>query len=154
MNKWFLVVVSYTKEYRDGTLKRVSEHYLLNAVSFMDAEKKIYEEVGETVRGEFVVKDIKKKPVEDIFLYEDSENMFELKVKYIVEDADSGQEKKLVKLFIVEAKDIIEACQRFKEMMSGAMSCFTITAVSVSKIEQIFTTEGFQYEIEEVESVN
>ncbi len=79
MNKWYLVTVTYIKEFTDGTLKRITEHYLLNACSFTDAEAKIYEEVGEFVRGEFLVKGIKSKNFADIFKYDDADEYWIIK---------------------------------------------------------------------------
>ncbi len=51
MNSWYTIKVKFTKEFQDGTLKRVTEPYLINSMSFTDAEARIYKEVGEFVRG-------------------------------------------------------------------------------------------------------
>ena len=71
MNSWFTVKVKYTKQLEDGQLKRVTEPYLLDAVSFTDAEARIYEEMGQIIRGEFIVTNIAKTEFADIFQYED-----------------------------------------------------------------------------------
>ncbi|MEY4215549.1 MAG: hypothetical protein RLZZ68_5 [Bacteroidota bacterium] len=55
MNSWFTVRVKYTKQLENGTLKRVTEPYLLAAMTFTDAEARIYEELGSYIRGEFMV---------------------------------------------------------------------------------------------------
>jgi hypothetical protein len=55
MNSWFTVKVKYTKQLENGTFKRVSEPYLLAAMTFTDAEARIYEELGSSIRGEFQV---------------------------------------------------------------------------------------------------
>ena len=55
MNSWFTVKVKYTRQLENGTFKRVSEPYLLAAMSFTDAEARIYEELGSRIRGEFNV---------------------------------------------------------------------------------------------------
>ena len=60
MNNWYTVKVKFTKEFQDGTLKRVTEPYLVSSLSFTEAEARIYQEVGEFVRGEFLVTSISK----------------------------------------------------------------------------------------------
>ena len=142
MNTWFLVVVKFTKEFTDGTLKRVSEHHLISAVSFTDAERSIYQEVGQYVRGEFTVQRVAKKNISDIFVYDDSDNIYECKVSYISEDADSGKEKKFVSLYLVDAKDIKEAHIRIEESLKGLMITFDITVIVKSKIVEIFPFDG------------
>jgi hypothetical protein len=71
MNSWFTVRVKYTKQLENGTLKRVTEPYLLAAMTFTDAEARIYEELGSYIRGEFMVVGIARTDLSDIFQYED-----------------------------------------------------------------------------------
>lgn len=109
MNNWYLVTVKFTKEFQDGSLKRVSEPYLVSALSFTEAEARIYTEVGEFVRGEFLVKAIARVDFADIFHYDDAEDWFKCKVSYKTEDADSGKEKKVNNYFLVSAHSVKEA---------------------------------------------
>ncbi len=66
MNSWFTVKVKYTKQLDNGTFKRVSEPYLLAAMTFTDAEARIYEELGALIRGEFIVTGISRTDIHDI----------------------------------------------------------------------------------------
>ena len=93
------VKVKYTKQFTDGTLKRVTEPYLVNSISFTDAEARIHQEVGEFVRGEFMVTSISKTDFADIFHYDDAEVWYKCKVAYVSEDAESGKEKKINKVY-------------------------------------------------------
>ena len=67
MNSWYTVKIKYIKELEDGRLKSVSEPYLVDSVSFTDAEARMYEEVGSQVRGEFLITGITKTDYADIF---------------------------------------------------------------------------------------
>jgi len=60
MKQWFLCKVKYQKEDENGRLKSVTEPYLVDAVSFTEAETRMYEEMGERVRGEFMITGISK----------------------------------------------------------------------------------------------
>jgi hypothetical protein len=142
MNTWYTAAVRYTKEFTDGTLKRTTEKYLLNTMSFTDAEARIYKEVGEYVRGEFQVTALQKTNYADIFFYDDAEIWYNVKLAYVTEDADTGKEKKVTNLFLVSAHNIKEAYERMEESMKGLMAHFTILKIEKSPIIDIFPYEA------------
>lgn len=138
MRKWYEVKVKYTKQMEDGTLKSVTEPYLLDAVSFTDAEARIYEELGEQIRGEFLITAIAIRDFADIFHYEDADYWFKCKVVYVSVDADSGKEKKVSNDFLVTAANVKEASARVNESLSSMLVSFEIPAVALTKIVDIF----------------
>jgi len=138
MNTWHTVKVKYTKQLQDGTLKRVTEPYLVNSISFTDAEARIHQEVGEFTRGEFLVSGISKTNITDIFHYDDADVWFKGKVKYVTEDADGGKEKAVTNYFLVSAENVKQAYERLGESLKGMQVDFEIPAVSVTPILEIF----------------
>jgi hypothetical protein len=142
MNSWFTVKVKYTKQLEDGQLKRVTEPYLLDAVSFTDAEARIYEEMGQIIRGEFIVTNIAKTEFADIFQYEDEFTWYKCKVSYLSVDADSGKEKRVTNQFLVSASNVKEAYERLQESLSDMMVSFDVPMIQVSPIVDIFPYDG------------
>ncbi len=138
MNSWYTIKVKFTKEFQDGTLKRVTEPYLVSSLSFTEAEARIYTEVGEFVRGEFLVTSIAKTDFADIFHYDDAEDWYKCKVSYISEDADSGKEKKVNNNFLVSAHNVKEAYERIEESLKGLMVSYEIPMISLTPIVEIF----------------
>ena len=138
MNNWYTVKVKFTKEFQDGTLKRVTEPYLVSSLSFTEAEARIYQEVGEFVRGEFLVTSIAKTDFADIFHYDDAEDWYKCKVSYVTEDADSGKEKKVNNNFLVSAHSVKEAYDRIEESLKGLMVTYEIPMISLTPIVEIF----------------
>ena len=138
MNNWFTVKVKYTKQLDNGALKRVSEPYLLAAMTFTDAEARIYEELGAVIRGEFVVTGIARTEIHDIFAYDDADVWYKAKVKYENFDADSEKAKKVTQNFLVSAHSIKEAFERLQESLQGLMVDFEIPSIIVSPIVEIF----------------
>lgn len=140
MNSWFTVKVKYTKQLEDGTFKRVSEPYLVAAMTFTDAEARIYEELGALIRGEFVVNGINRTDVHDIFHYEDSDVWYRCKINF--ESGDGGEEgkkaKKVSQNFLISAHSVKDAYERLKESLGGMMIDFIIPTISVSPIVDIF----------------
>lgn len=138
MNNWFTVRVRYTKQLDNGALKRVSEPYLLAAMTFTDAEARIYEELGQIIRGEFNVVGISRTEIHDIFAYDDADTFYKVKIKYEGVDADSEKAKKVTQNFLVSANSVEEAYARIKESLSGLLVDFEIPSIIVSPIVEIF----------------
>lgn len=138
MNSWFTVKVKYTKQLDNGALKRVSEPYLIAAMTFTDAEARIYEELGTIIRGEFHVMGIARTELHDIFAYDDADTWYKVKVKYEAADADSEKTRKVSQNFLVSAGSVKEAYERIKESLSTLMVDFEIPAITVSPIIDIF----------------
>ena len=138
MNTWHKVSVKYTKQFNNGTLKRVTENYLINGINFTDVEARVHQEIGAFVRGEFVVKAIKNEDFSDIFQYDDAQTWYKSKVVYVSEDVDSGKEKKINNNFLVSAHSIKDAAERMEESLKGLMVSFDITKIEESNILEIF----------------
>lgn len=138
MNNWYTTKVKYTKEFTDGTLKRVTEPYLVNSMSFTEAEARIYKEVGEYIRGEFLVTSIAKTDFADIFQYDDADRYYKAKVSYVSEDADTGKEKRINNNYLVSAANLKEAYERIEESLRGLMVTYEIQMISLTQLLDIF----------------
>lgn len=138
MNNWFTVKVKYTKQLENGTFKRVSEPYLLSALTFTDAEARIYEELGAIIRGEFDVVSISRTELHDIFAYDDSSTWWKCKVTYESAEHDSEKTKKVSQNFLVSAETAKEAYERIQESLSTLMVDFNIPSIIFSPIIDIF----------------
>lgn len=138
MNNWFTVKVKYTKQLDDGTFKRVTEPYLLAAMSFTDAEARIFEELGPQIRGEFTVTGISRTEIHDIFHYEDADVWYKVKVQYETTDPDASKAKKVSQNFLVSAHSVKDAFERIKESLSTLMVDFVIPNIAQSPIVEIF----------------
>jgi hypothetical protein len=121
MNNWFTVKVKYTKQLENGSFKRVTEPYLLAAMTFTDAEARIYEELGQIIRGEFNVVGIMRTEIHDIFYYEDADVWYKIKLS-----------------FLVTAHSVKEAYDRISESLSTLMVDFEIPMITVSPIVEVF----------------
>jgi hypothetical protein len=138
MNSWFTVKVKYTKQLENGTFKRVSEPYLLAAMTFTDAEARIYEELGSSIRGEFQVTGIAHTDLHDIFQYDDAEQWFKCKVTYDRIDEDGEKAKTISQNFLVSAAQVKEAYERIEESLATLMIDFNVVSITSSPIVEIF----------------
>lgn len=138
MNNWFTAKVKYTNQLDNGKLKRVTEAYLIAGMTFTDVEARIYEELGQTIRGEFNVVGIARTEVHDIFAYDDSDVWYKCKIKHESADADSEKAKKVTQNFLVSAASVKEAYERIKESLSTLLVDFEIPSITASTIVEIF----------------
>lgn len=137
MKTWFICKVKYQKQEEDGGLKNVSEPYLVDAVSFTDAEARIHEELASMIRGDFYVTSISKTNIVDIFHYDDSDTWHKCKISYVAAD-DSGKEKKIVNQMLVTAQDVKQAYERIFESLNNMLVSFRITEIIETPIVEIF----------------
>lgn len=135
--KWFLVSVKYVKQMKDGRLKRVTEPYLIDAVSFSEAEERAYKEVGETVRGEFLITAMKIENYQDIFEYDDYNDWYKCVIQYVSIDEDSGKEKKVKNNFLVTAGSVKDATERVQESLSDMTVTFEVLSTSLTPIVEV-----------------
>ncbi len=138
MSNWFTVKVKYTKQLEDGSFKSVSEPYLLNAMSFTDAETRIYEELGNLIRGEFLVTGISRADFHDIFKYDDTETWYKVKISFESGGEDGGKAKKVSQNFLISANSVKEAYDRMNESLNGMMIDYGIPSIALSPIVEIF----------------
>lgn len=141
MRTWFAVKVKYAKENDQGLLKSISEQYLVDAVSFTEAEAIIYDRLASMIRGDFQVTHIAKSNIVDLFFYEDTDVWFKAKVQYHVVDADSGKEKKVIQFMLVTASGVPQAHERIQESLSNMLVSFQVPDVVETKIIEAFPFE-------------
>lgn len=149
---WFECKIRYEKTVEDGTQKPVTEMYVVDALSFSEAEERITEEVSEYVSGSFDVKDIKKAAFGEIFFSDDSnaDRWFKTKLQFIILDEKSGKEKKSSVNFLVQAGTFREALSNIEEGMKGTMQDYVISSINETTIMDVFeykkSTPEFQGE--------
>lgn len=141
MRTWFQCTVKYAKETDQGLMKVVSEKYMLDSVSFTEAEARIYEVLGSVIRGDFQVTAVAKSTVVDVFFYEDIDIWYECKVTYFIVDSDMGREKKVAQRMLVTAHDAKEAYDRIHESLSNMLVSFRVPEVKETTIIEIFPYE-------------
>lgn len=133
--------VKYSKEDEEGRLKSVTEPYLVDALSFTEAETRIYEELGSVIKGDFLITGISKTKISDIFHMDGEHYWHKCKVVYFV-SMDNGKEKKVTNQMLINAKDVKEAYDLMIESLSTMMVTYKITEIIETPIAEIFPYYG------------
>ncbi|MCM1369959.1 MAG: DUF4494 domain-containing protein [Candidatus Amulumruptor caecigallinarius] len=138
MALWFECKVRYDKTMENGLVKKVNEPYLVDALTFTEAEARIIEEMKPFISGEYSVSSEKKTKISEIFFNEGCDRYYLVKVNFITVDENSGVEKKTTSQILVQASDFEDALARFNEGMKGSMADYEIGSITETLIMDVF----------------
>ena len=139
MHTWFECKIRYEKLMENGMNKKVTEPYLVDALSFTEAEARIIEEMTPFITGEFTVSDIKRANYSELFPSEEAaDRWFKCKLIFITLDEKSGAEKKTSTQVLVQAADLRDAVKKLDEGMKGTMADYQIGSVAETAIMDVY----------------
>ena len=137
---WFEAKIHYEKMMEDGCLKKVTETYVIDALSFGEAEKRILEEMTSYVSGEVEVCALKIAPYKEIFFADNNmdDKWYVAKLAFITIDEKTDKEKKTRVCYLVNAGNINAAVKNIEEQMAGTMIDYDTFNVSETQILDVF----------------
>ena len=136
MNNWFECKVSYEKTLENGLMKKVTEPYVVDAMSYAEAEERITREMQPYMSGEFTISGIKEVNYNEIFFNNNAsaDYWFKCKVSFITLDERTGTGKRSNSNVLVQAVGLREAIKYLDEQMKGTIMDYVIASVSETKI--------------------
>ena len=140
VSKFYEVKIQYQKTLEDGKEKKVTEQYVVEALSFTEAEARIIEEMSAYIADSIDVVAEKIAPYNEIFLSDksDDDKWFISKVAFITIDERTAKEKKQTFRYLVQAETSEKAMDYTKEMFSHGMSDYSIDAVQDTPTLEVF----------------
>jgi hypothetical protein len=135
---WYECKVKYRKTDDTGVQKVTTEPYLVDALSYTEAESRINEEMSAYISEEFKITNIKVANYAEIHPFENADRWFKSKVSLLAYDEESGKERKTNMYLLVQANDVKEAYDNTTSAMKGTMGDYTIPAISESPIMDVF----------------
>lgn len=148
---WFEAKIQYEKTMDDCLRKKVTEQYVVDALSYAEAETKICEEMSAYISGEFEVKDLKKAQYKEVF-FEDkdcsSTRFYKAKLDFLTIDERTEKEKRSRVVYLVQAENLHRAIKNVDEVMQGTMIDYEACAIDETKIIDVFEHENVEKENE------
>ena len=157
---WFICKIRYEKTMEDGLQKKVTETFVVDAVSFTEAEARIIEEMSAYISGEFEVIEIDRAVFKEIFFMEWAEKVldnddkkhqsledriqntdtrwYKSKLQFITIDEKTEKEKRSNVYYLVEGCSLESARRNIDEVMGGTMIDYSIASVSETPIIDVF----------------
>ena len=138
--EWFECKIRYEKVMEDGLQKKVTETYVVDALSFSEAEERIIEEMSSYISGEFDVADIKKAPYKEIFFADEdmADKWYKAKLQFITIDEKTEKEKRSNVNYLVNAGTLNGAVKNIDEVMGGTMIDYVIASVAETQLMDVF----------------
>ncbi|HEY9551527.1 MAG TPA: DUF4494 domain-containing protein [Prevotella sp.] len=137
---WFETKIRYEKTMDDGMQKKVTEQYVVDSLSFTEAENMIIDEMSAYISGEFIVTDIKKAAYGEIFFSdaETDDRWYKVKLQFITIDEKTEKEKRSTVTYLVQGGTLEGAVKHVNEVMGSTMIDYVISAVAETQIMDVF----------------
>lgn len=138
MHTWFESKIRYEKTMTDGMNKKVTELYLLDALSFTEAEARTIEELTPFITGEFTVTAISRAAYSEVFMHDSGDRWFKCRIAFIMLDEKSGKERETKTTVLVQADSLQEAKDRLVDGMKGTQADYIIKKVEETEIMDVY----------------
>ena len=137
---WFECKIRYEKVMEDGLQKKVTEQYVVDALSFSEAEQRIIEEMSAYISGEFEVTDVKKAQYKEVFFSDTDleDRYYKAKLVFITIDEKTEKEKRSAVTYLVQAATLDGAVKNINEVMDGTMIDYEKSNIDETKIIDVF----------------
>ena len=140
MHNWFLCKVKYEKTMENGQNKKVTEPYLVDALSHTEAEARIIEEMTPYISGEFTIAGIVPAKYSELFFADEeaADRYFKCRLAFLTIDEKSGAEKRTMTNVLVQASDLRDAVKKLDEGMKGSMADYLILSMAETPIMDVY----------------
>lgn len=139
---WFECKVKFDKMMDDGIQKTVTEAYLVDALSFTEAEARITEEMQPYISGDFSVSAVRRVNLSDIFYKEGGDRWYKVKTNFITIDEKTAVEKRTASFQMVQACDFSQALSVFMDGMKGTLADFEIASITETMLMDVFAANN------------
>ena len=138
MAQWIEVRARYDKMMENGSVKKVTEPYLADALSCTEAEARVTEELTPFISGEFRISSVVTTKIAEIFWDATGDKFYKVKVNFITIDEKTATEKKNASYILVQASSFKEAYDNFIDGMRGTMADYEIEAITETKLVEVY----------------
>ena len=138
--EWFICKIRYEKMMENGLQRRVTEQYVVDALSFTEAEARIIEQMSSYISGKFDVVEIDRCVFKEVFFSDEdmSDKWYKTKLQFITIDEKTDKEKRTNVYYLVQGSSLENARKNIDEVMGATMIDYVISSVSETKIMDVF----------------
>ena len=128
MANWFECKIRYDKMMENGLVKKVTEPYMVDALSFTEAEARIIKEMTPFISGDFSVSAVKRTKISELFRDDTADRWYLVKVAFITIDEKTGN-------------DFKGAYVNFMEGMKGTLGDFEVVSLTETPLMDVYEAE-------------
>lgn len=141
MAQWIEVRARYDKMMENGSVKKVTEPYLADALSCTEAEARVTEELTPFISGDFRISSVVTTKISEIFWDASGDRFYKVKVNFITLDEKTATEKRTATYILVQASSFKEAYDNFIDGMKGTMTDYEIDAITETKLVDVYRAD-------------
>ena len=149
MHNWFECKIKYDKIQETGMQRSVTEPYLVDALSFTEAEARIVEEIKPFISGEFSVSSVRRMKFAESIFNDTGDRYYRAKLYFLTLDEKSGSEKKTAVNMLVQASTLKEAVEIVESEMEKTMIDYEFASVVETAIMDVFPYDGAKQDEED-----
>ena len=138
--KWFECIIRYDRQQEDGLTKKVTESYIVDALSFTDAEARIFSWMEAYASGNLEVKNINPCPFNEVIFSDvpDDDRWFLAKLAFITIDEKTEKEKLSYVYYLIQAATFDTAKAYITQVMSSSMLDYVIKSIKETKYSDVY----------------
>lgn len=137
---WFETKIRYEKTMDNGMQKKITEQYVVDSLSFTEAEGAIIDEMSSYISGDFKITDIKPATYGEIFFsdMEKDDRWYKAKLQFITIDEKSEKEKRTNVNYLIQAASLQGAVKHIEEVMGQTMIDYVIASINETQIMDVY----------------
>ena len=137
---WFETKIRYTKTHEDGRQKPVTEQYVVDALSFSEAETAIFEEMKDCINSDYKITDIRPAAFHEIFFsdLDKDDRWYKAKLQFVTIDEKTEKEKRTNIIYLVQSATLNGAVKNIDEIMGGTTINYALVSINETSIMDVF----------------
>ena len=139
-SEWYEIGFRYMKTTDDGTVKAVTEQYVVEALSFTEAESNIVREMKSYIHGTYEIKTIRKAVYKEIFFSDEDKDdkWYKAKLQFLTVDEKKEELKRSNVVYLIQSASLNKACKSIDDIMGGTMTDYNSMSLQETKIMDVY----------------
>lgn len=135
---YFIATCKFEKMQENGAVKRVSEKYLCDALSIVEADAVVTENLKPYISGDFFTSKVENSPIAEVMGDKEADRFYLAKVALITIDERSGKEKKTVSQWLIGGTDFNDAYEMLLREINNCMADIEIVSLAETPIKEFY----------------
>lgn len=135
---YFIATCKYEKMQENGAVKRVSEKYLCDALSVVEADAVVTENLKPYISGDFFTSKVENSPIAEVIGDKEADKFYLAKVAFVTIDERSGKEKKTVSQWLIGGTDFNDAYEMVLREINKCMADIEIVSLAETPIKEFY----------------
>lgn len=135
---YFIATCKYEKMQDNGAVKRVSEKYLCDALSIVEADAVVTENLKPYISGDFFTSKVENSPIAEVMGDKEADKFYLAKVAFVTIDERSGKEKKTVSQWLIGGTDFNDAYEMVLREINKCMADIEIVSLAETPIKEFY----------------